>query len=223
MANQPGSSRFRALFECALQSYEKKAGVNLADHPLAMQLRSCDSVESITAFLQGQAQTLSGFEGRDRAMDAIKRIVSILTRLSATASLAIDIGLVRLKALVACSTTLTAFTAIPSHESSTRWSRHPTCRMCHSLRTCVGVLVDIRVNQAAKGVTSAYDALVDLLESIEHFLGRLDIYTRIPPTLAMDEIVVKIVVELFSTLALATRELKQGRPSESVFADVLPY
>ena len=223
MASQPGSSRFRALLEGALQSYEKKAGVTLADHPLAVQLRSCDSVESITAFLQGQAQIFSGFQGHDRAMNAIKSTVSILTRLSATASLAIDFGLVRLQALVTCSTALTAFTAIPSRDGSTRWARHPTCSMCQSLRTCVGALVDIRVNQAAKGVTSAYGALVDLLESIEHFLGRLDIYTRIPPTLAMDEIVIKIVVELVSTLALATRELKQGRPSVSVFADVLPY
>ena len=34
---------------------------------------------------------------------------------------------------------------------------------------------------------------------------------------------VKIIVELLSTLGLATRELKQGRSSESVFAALLPY
>ena len=38
---------------------------------------------------------------------------------------------------------------------------------------------DIRVNQAAKGVTGSKDTVVDLLESIEHFLKRLDIYTKI--------------------------------------------
>ena len=71
---------------------------------------------------------------------------------------------------------------------------------------------------------ASYDAIVDLLESIEHFLKRLDIYTNIPPTLAMDEILVKIMVELVSTLALATVELKQGRPSESSFlAEVFSY
>ena len=58
---------------------------------------------------------------------------------------------------------------------------------------------------------------------IEHFLNRLDIYTRIPRTPAMDEMVIKIMVELLSTLALATRELKQGRSSESVLADMLRY
>jgi len=67
-------------------------------------------------------------------------------------------------------------------------------------------------------MTESYNALLDLLESIDHFLKRLDIYTRIPPTPAMDEIVVKILVELVSTLALATKEFKQGRPSQSVFA-----
>jgi hypothetical protein len=33
----------------------------------------------------------------------------------------------------------------------------------------------------------------------------------------MTEILVKILVELLSMLALATKEVKQGKPSESVF------
>ena len=74
--------------------------------------------------------------------------------------------------------------------------------------------------QAAKGIISDFDALIDLFESIEHFLNRLDIYTRIPPTPAMDEIVVKILVELISTLGLVTEELKQRRSSESVLGNV---
>jgi hypothetical protein len=67
-----------------------------------------------------------------------------------------------------------------------------------------------------KGVADGYDALVDLLESIEHFLRRLDIYTKIPPTDAMTEIIVKILVELLSTLALVTKQIQQGIPSESI-------
>ena len=77
--------------------------------------------------------------------------------------------------------------------------------------------------QAAKGIISNCEALIDLLESIEHFLNRLDIYTRIPPSPAMDEIVVKILVELISALGLVTEELKQRRSSESVLADVLLF
>ncbi len=77
------------------------------------------------------------------------------------------------------------------------------------------------MHQAAKGVVDSYDGLVDLLEAIEHFLKRLDIYTELPPTPTMDELVVKIMVELLSTLALATKELKQGRSSESFLADIV--
>ena len=74
--------------------------------------------------------------------------------------------------------------------------------------------------QAAKGVSSSYDALVELFEFIEHFLNRMDIYTKIPPTVVMTEIMVKIMVELLSTLALATKQVQQGRPSESVLSVV---
>jgi len=70
---------------------------------------------------------------------------------------------------------------------------------------------------------ASYEPLFDLLESIEHFLNRLDIYTRIPPTPAMDETVAKIMVELLSMLALATKELKQGRSSEFILLDLLRY
>ena len=75
--------------------------------------------------------------------------------------------------------------------------------------------------QTIKGVEDSYDALVELLESIEHLLYRLDIYTRITPTVAMTELLVKILVELLSTLALATKEVRQGKPSEPIFPVVL--
>ncbi len=68
-----------------------------------------------------------------------------------------------------------------------------------------------------------YDALADLLESIGHFLSRLEIYTEIPPTDAMNDMIVKILVELLSTLALATKEIKRGRFSESVVGEGMYY
>lgn len=71
-------------------------------------------------------------------------------------------------------------------------------------------------------MNTSYGELVDLLESIEHLLRPLDIYTRIPPTPAIDEIVTKIMAELLSILALTTKEFKQGRQSESVLAEELP-
>jgi hypothetical protein len=63
---------------------------------------------------------------------------------------------------------------------------------------------------------ASYDALVDLLASFENFLNRLSIYAGIPPTPALINVLVKIIVELISTLALATKQVKQGRFSEFV-------
>jgi len=70
------------------------------------------------------------------------------------------------------------------------------------------------VYQAASGVTSSYDALLDLFECLGNFLQRLEIYTTIPPTPILTDIIIKIMVELLSVLALATKQIKQGRFSE---------
>jgi hypothetical protein len=63
-------------------------------------------------------------------------------------------------------------------------------------------------------VGASYDALAELFESIERFLSRLDIYTRIPLVPAMANVVVKIIAEVLSILAVATKQVKQGRLSE---------
>lgn len=70
-------------------------------------------------------------------------------------------------------------------------------------------------------MVDSHDALVDLVEGIKHFLERLNIYMEIPPTPAMDELVVKTMMELLSALAFATNEFKQRRPSESILAEIL--
>ena len=68
--------------------------------------------------------------------------------------------------------------------------------------------------QAASGVTSSYDALLDLFECLANFLKRLEIYTTISPTQMMTDIITKIMVELLLVVALATRQINQGRFSE---------
>ena len=75
--------------------------------------------------------------------------------------------------------------------------------------------------QAVKDTSASYDTLVDLLESIEGFLNRLAIYTKLSLTPIMAEIIVKILVELLSTLAVVTKQVEQGRSSESILTDAL--
>jgi hypothetical protein len=70
--------------------------------------------------------------------------------------------------------------------------------------------------QAASGVSSSYDALIDLFDSLGSFLKRLEIYTDIPPTPIMTEILAKITAELLSVLSLATKQIRQGRFSKRI-------
>jgi hypothetical protein len=223
MGDHSESTRIRARFESALQAYQKTTGITLAEHTLAVQLQNCHSVDSITTLLKYEARAFCDLQGGDRIMKSIESTVSILYSLSATAFLGEVIGLVRQKALMGCSVSLTVscshshlrkqyLLALPSYLLYVPFSSSYLEYPC-----------DIQVNQEAKAIHSSYDALIDLLDSIERFLYRIDIYTQTPPTPAMDEMVVKIMAELLSTLAVATKELKQGRSCEFVLADMLPY
>jgi hypothetical protein len=63
--------------------------------------------------------------------------------------------------------------------------------------------------------------LVDLLERVQFFLKRLGVHTRITPTKDMEKILVKIMAEVLSILAIATKEMQQSRTSQFVYASVI--
>ncbi|KAN0121113.1 hypothetical protein V8E52_003701 [Russula decolorans] len=80
-----------------------------------------------------------------------------------------------------------------------------TLSPCHNaIHAGIAILLS-----AVKGINANHEALVDLLESIEHFVKRLDIYSKICPAPAMPEIVVKILVEPLSVLAMAAKLTKK--------------
>ena len=84
------------------------------------------------------------------------------------------------------------------------------------VRIFLGPMISILstdVLQAAKDVDASEEALADLFERIENFFKRLESYTEIPPTDAMTDIIVKIMVEVLNVFAIATKEMKQGRAS----------
>ena len=63
-------------------------------------------------------------------------------------------------------------------------------------------------------VRASQDNLIDIFERMEIFFRRLEIYTEVSPTPEMIDIIVKILVEVLSILAIATKDIKQGRTSE---------
>jgi hypothetical protein len=95
MAIQPELLAFESLLESALADYQKETGINLVEHPLAIQLEHCDSVESITEALQERAQAFRKFRGGNhRVISLLKRTVQALHKLSGTTALVESIGLV---------------------------------------------------------------------------------------------------------------------------------
>ena len=61
---------------------------------------------------------------------------------------------------------------------------------------------------------ASQDMLIDIFVRIESFFKRLESYTKVPPTVAMTDVVVKIMIEVLSLLGIVTKEIKQGRSSE---------
>ena len=82
---------------------------------------------------------------------------------------------------------------------------------------------DICEPQAIRDINGSYDALGELFELFENFLRRLNIYVmiKVQSAEALTEIVVKILVELLATLALATRQVKQGKWSTFILRQCL--
>jgi hypothetical protein len=57
---------------------------------------------------------------------------------------------------------------------------------------------------------------MDIFGRIENFFRRLEEYAEVPTTEAMKDIIVKIMVEVIGLFAIMTKEIKQGRASESM-------
>ena len=107
----------------------------------------------------------------------------------------------------------TYFSGIFSREGDLCWCRRPPFGVYPilSLRTSD---FNAYIPQAARDVLSSQETLIDIFERIENFFRRLEVYTEVPPTPEMMDMMVKIMVEILSILGIATKEIKQGRTSE---------
>ena len=113
----------------------------------------------------------------------------------------------------------TCFSGIPSSEydlcgnwrSPHGW--YPSSFPCAAYFDALG-------SQAAKDASGSQDKFIELFNRIGHFFHRLEIYTGITPTTAMTDIIIEIMVEVLTILAIATKEAKRGRLSELVSVDL---
>jgi len=92
------SSNFQSIFDASLQSYNNKTKNKLLDHPLATQLQSCDSPNSVLSVLQDLIQQFDQRRTSDeRLRNWLNPTVNILYTFSAT--LGEGVGLVSLSLL----------------------------------------------------------------------------------------------------------------------------
>ncbi|KAI9432845.1 hypothetical protein H4582DRAFT_2131963 [Lactarius indigo] len=172
-ASSSSAPNFRPIFEKALEEYEKKTGKDLTAHPLAIQIKNCDSPEAILIVLQGKANELNQSRSNDERLTKwLNPTVNILNALSATFG-------------------------------DTAGEVFPPAKIIFS---GIGILL-----VAAKGTAANRDVLVKLFGRIESFFERLKIYTNVPPSPAVTNELAKIMAEVLSILATATRGIKERR------------
>ena len=130
MSDQLGSSHLRVLFEAALEDYKQQTGLELAKHPLAERLQYYNSVESVTAILREQAQDFEGFREKEKVLKQLKRVLTVLHKLSSAADFTQDVGLVCIGADRVFNVTDPHHIAPPARERNTDWPRYSTLCMC---------------------------------------------------------------------------------------------
>jgi hypothetical protein len=209
--------QFYDLFDAALKEYNQKTGIDIVTDPLTATLLDCDSSDEILDILQEQAHAFThNGDGPVQLMRQLKPTVDILLGLSSSGVFGKGFGLVRLMKSI-CSLwmfTIALQRYLPAKMIFTGVGLLlAVCRPSSGL--CCGF--DNQILKAAKGVSTNYDAIIEIFECFEHFLDHLKVFTKI--TSAMGELLAKIMVEMLGVLALATQQINQGRFSKFVVAD----
>jgi fungal STAND N-terminal Goodbye domain len=207
----PSNSNIQSIIDAALANYAKITGIDLSESPFAPMLEQSNSPEAILVLLQERQKSFITYRDRNRRLiSSLSPAVTIIHAFSG---------------ILGEAASLVSTTYHPANLLI--WPRQISFSPAKAVFTSIDVLLtvrllntffsqvlcNLRLCQAASGVTSSYDALLEQFERLGNFLQRLEIYMKIPPTTMMTDIIVRIMVEVLSVLALATKQVKQGRLS----------
>ncbi len=79
------STNFETIFTAALEAYKRQTKRDIASHPLAAQLESCDSPDAILAVLRAQVQAFDQSQSADeKLIKWLDPTVNVLYAFSAT-------------------------------------------------------------------------------------------------------------------------------------------
>ena len=208
------SPSFRLIID-AFDDYAKQVGEDLTKNPLADALRACDSPNAVLELLQEKAHAFKEYRDGDRKLiGCLKPVVQVVQGFSGIIGEAISlVSQIRRFLVLASDVTYLLLGAVSTCECDL-CQRECSPHSAYPVIFATNHLSNLWKHQAATGVSSSYDSLVDLFECLGYFLKRLQVYTTVTVTPLMSEIIVKIMAELLSVLALATKQVKQGRFSK---------
>ena len=73
---------------------------------------------------------------------------------------------------------------------------------------------DAFVGQAARGVSSNYDSIIEMFDRFQDFLDRLKVHLESTITPPLRAIIVEFLAQLLLTIGLKTKLVKEGRVRE---------
>ena len=216
------TSNFQSIID-ALDDYAELTGLDLSKNPFIDKIRLSGSVEDILRLLQERENAFKEYrDGNRRLMGCLSPVVRVIHAFSVTLGEALTLVSYTCLASVSSLGNLISALQVPLSPAKAIFAGIDVLLTVRLFNTVFDMIpCDVRICQAASGVSSSYDALFDLFECLDSFLRRLDIYSNIEPTPIMTDIIVKIMVELLSVLALATKQIKQGRFSTCTIKQTL--
>ena len=106
-------------------------------------------------------------------------------------------------------------TGVLTRDGSLCWYWRPPFSAYRAYPPFLGVgHFNIYGSQAVKDVQASHETLLDIFGRVEMFFRRLEMYTEVPLTTEMMEVIIEIMAEVLSVVGIATKEIKQGRTSE---------
>ena len=209
------SSSFQPILDAALVNYHKHTKLDLTKHSSAEKLQNSSSLDDVLQLLLERESALDAYRDKHRKLiDSVRPIVQVVHAFSTICAKAVS--------LVRGQHDISFVFVYPY--ASLQVPFQPTKAIFVGIDVLLSVcvtLLPIRLlcaiypPQAAVGVGESYDALSDLFERVAAFLNRFCVYTeKIPPSPTMSNVMMKIMTEVLNVLALATKQINQGRFSE---------
>ncbi|KAH9983257.1 hypothetical protein BJV77DRAFT_1073001 [Russula vinacea] len=178
------SSNFQLIINAALKLYRERTKNDIFVHPLATQLQICDDVRSFVAVLQEQVQRLDHSRNDHERWKIPKKWRG--TTLNVLLAIAGTLGVVGLLVFLIF--------------------------IWRIIFPVDAIIVAIwALLSAANDAGESRNILEDAFERIECFVKRLEIYTEVPLTTEMMDMIVQIMVEVLVILEIATNEIEQGQ------------